>query len=107
MARGKILYPLAFLGFEIVQLQSWQELPDKLLQLAEEIDRDPQVWASAIPSASEVLIPCQLHPDVPAIHAITLQLSFGKADQPLLSSGGYSRKRCSRNQFGAVNISRC
>ena len=42
-APGSVLYPLRFLGFEVVQLETWQQLPEKLLQLGEQMARNPQV----------------------------------------------------------------
>ncbi|KAK9917145.1 hypothetical protein WJX75_001279 [Coccomyxa subellipsoidea] len=44
-APGSVLYPLRFLGFEVVQLETWQQLPEKLLQLGEQMARNPQVHA--------------------------------------------------------------
>ncbi|CAL8465799.1 g5335 [Coccomyxa elongata] len=44
-APGQVLYPLKFLGFEVVLLESWGDLPDKLLWLAEEVSHNPQVHA--------------------------------------------------------------
>lgn len=44
LAAGQVLYPLKFLGFEVVLLESWGDLPDKLLWLAEEVAHNLQVW---------------------------------------------------------------
>ena len=38
-----MLYPLKVLGFEVVALQSWLELPELLLQLAQELADNPGV----------------------------------------------------------------
>lgn len=38
-----VLYPLKVLGFEVVALQTWLELPEMLLQLAEELADIPEV----------------------------------------------------------------
>ena len=38
-----MLYPLKVLGFEVVALQSWRELPEKLLELAQDLADNPGV----------------------------------------------------------------
>lgn len=43
MVPGEVLYPLKFLGFEVVPLAMWGDLPGKLFRLAEEIAQNPQV----------------------------------------------------------------
>ena len=43
MAPGQVLYPLKFLGFEVVLLATWGDLPGELLRLAEEVPQSPQV----------------------------------------------------------------
>ncbi|EIE18413.1 hypothetical protein COCSUDRAFT_38668 [Coccomyxa subellipsoidea C-169] len=44
MAPGSVLYPIRFLRFEVVQLGSWQEVPEKLLQLGDQMAHNPQIW---------------------------------------------------------------
>ena len=43
IAPGSVLSPIRFLGFEVVQLRNWQEVPEKLLQLGDQMARNPQV----------------------------------------------------------------
>ena len=38
-----MLYPLRVLGFEVIALQDWRELPEKLLHLAEDLAANPGV----------------------------------------------------------------
>ncbi|BDA51603.1 hypothetical protein COCOBI_19-1590 [Coccomyxa sp. Obi] len=45
MAPGRVLHPLKFLGFEVVPLATWGDLPGELLRLAQEIAQNPQVHA--------------------------------------------------------------
>ena len=47
-----MLYPLKVLGFEVVALQNWRELPEKLLELAEDLADRPGVRACTLPSPS-------------------------------------------------------
>ena len=45
MEQGEPLYPMKALGFEVIALQEWQELPGKLLQLADDLTANPGVRA--------------------------------------------------------------
>ena len=38
-----MLYPLKVLGFEVIALVEWGELPDKLLELQEDLGVNPGV----------------------------------------------------------------
>ena len=49
-----VLYPLKVLGFEVIALQSWRELLEKLLELAEDLADRPGVRACTLPSPSNV-----------------------------------------------------
>lgn len=46
IAPGNVLYPLQILEFNVILLESWAELPDKLLQLYEDTKRVPQHYSS-------------------------------------------------------------
>ena len=52
-----VLYPLRVLGFEVVALQDWREMPDKLLQLAEDLAANPGVGILPLPWPDR----CQSH----------------------------------------------
>lgn len=43
MAPNSVLYPLQFLGFRYITVEAWQDLPDKLLELRDEMARHPKV----------------------------------------------------------------
>ena len=69
-APGSVLYPLRFLGFEVVQLKTWQQLPEKLLQMGERMARNPQVRNTIIRGYTRV------HP----LHLIRSGNMFGRAN---------------------------
>jgi hypothetical protein len=46
IGEGNVLYPLQHIGFKLLTLSSWDELPDTLLSLDEAIRKNPKQYES-------------------------------------------------------------